>query len=301
MKTFIAGATGYIGGTVARRLLADGHEVSGLARSEARAAALKEIGIAPIIGTLADTEILREAARSADCVINAANADDPFAAMTLVDALEGTGKRLIHTSGSSIVADKVDGERPGPVITEDNMPPPVPERAGRVAIDRAVLDGSRRGVHSIVICPSLIYGEGRGVNKDSVQVPKLIAASADRGAGVHVGAGKNIWSNVHIDDIADLYALAVERAPAGTFFFAENGEATMRECAAAISRMLGCGGKTVALDPAEAVRLWGSGLALISLASNSRVSAAKARAMLGWTPSGPTLAEEIEAGRGRDA
>jgi nucleoside-diphosphate-sugar epimerase len=296
MKVFIVGATGYIGGTVAQRLLAEGHAVSGLARSEDSAGALVDRGIAPVRGTLGDLDILADAAGAADSVINAASADDPFAALALVAALRGTGKRLIHTSGSSVVADAAGGEHAGPVFSEDTPLDPHPARAGRVAIDRAILGSASHGVHAVVICPGLIYGEGRGAHRDSVQIPNLISAAKARGAGVHIGPGENIWSNVHIDDIADLFLRALDRAPAGTFYFAESGEQSMKDTAAAISRLLGFGGATVGLTRAEAIRLWGAGPALVSLASNSRVRADKARAMLGWTPSGVTLTDEIENG-----
>lgn len=296
MKVFIVGATGYIGGTVAHRLQADGHEIAGLARSEGSASALTERGIAPVRGSLADVDILAAAAGDADAVINAASADDPFSALALAQALRGTGKRLIHTSGSSVVADTANGEHSGPVFSEDTPFDPHPARAGRIAIDRAVLRSASDGVHSVVICPGLIYGEGRGAHRDSVQVPNLIAASRARGAGVHIGAGRNVWSNLHIDDVADLFALALERAPAGSFFFAESGEQSMKQTAEAISRLLGFDGATVGLTQAEAIALWGPGPALVSLASNSRVSADKARGMLGWKPSRGSLSEEIETG-----
>lgn len=296
MKVFIAGATGYIGGSVAHRLLAEGHVVSGLARSRKSASALADRGIAPVLGSLADLDILANAARSVDAVISAASADDPFSALAFAKALEGSGKRLIHTSGSSVVADMAGGEHAGAVFSEDTPFVPHPARAGRVAIDRAVLGAASHGVHAVVICPGLIYGEGRGAHRDSVQIPNLIAAARSRSAGVHVGPGKNIWSNVHIDDIAELYLLALKRAPAGSFFFAESGEQSMSETAAAISRLLGFGGATVAVTQAEAVREWGAGPALVSLASNSRVRADKARAMLGWMPGGAALTDEIESG-----
>src|SRR5690606_36292856 len=119
MKVFIAGATGYIGGSVAHRLLARGHAVSGLARSDDSAEALTGRGIDPVRGSLADLDVLAGAARAADAVINAASADDPFAALALAKAMHGSGKRLIHTSGSSVVADLADGAYAGAVFDED--------------------------------------------------------------------------------------------------------------------------------------------------------------------------------------
>src|SRR5581483_3163570 len=103
MNVFITGAGGYIGGSVAAALVAQGHAVSGLARSDATAAALRERGVTPVRGTLEDADILMKAAQDADVTVNAASADNRGAAEALVKALAGSGKTLIHTSGSSIV------------------------------------------------------------------------------------------------------------------------------------------------------------------------------------------------------
>ncbi len=109
MKIFVTGATGYIGGSIAERLVASGHQVTGLVRAGAKSAALQERGIEPIAGSLDDPDILTNAAQAADAVIHAASADHPGAIVTLVTALERSGKLLIHTTGSAIVADHADG------------------------------------------------------------------------------------------------------------------------------------------------------------------------------------------------
>jgi nucleoside-diphosphate-sugar epimerase len=146
------------------------------------------------------------------------------------------------------------------------------------------------------MCPSLIYGAGDAVNPVSIQIPRMIALAKKHGVVKHVGAGENIWSNVHIADLVDLYLLAVEKAPAGAFYYAENGENSMREAGEAISRMLGWGGKTEAMPMDEAIAEWGEGLANYTMGSNSRVRAKRARAELGWAPHRPSLIEDIEHG-----
>src|SRR5438132_13974982 len=103
MKVFITGATGYIGGSVATRLMERGDHVIGLARSDDAAAALKKRGIEPAAGDLNAYTPLAEAAKRADAVINAANSDNPFVVHALLDGLQGSGKTLIQTSGSSVV------------------------------------------------------------------------------------------------------------------------------------------------------------------------------------------------------
>ena len=294
MKIFITGATGYIGGSIAQRLVAEGHQVTGLVRSDARAAQARERGIEPVLGTLDDGEILAEAARAAEAVIDAAHADHPASAEALLDALEGSGKTLLRTSGTSIVGTRAGGESVADVFDEDTLFTPIPARAPRVALDRRVRDAS--GLRTAVIAPSLIYGRGHGVNPDSIQVPWLIALAKKSGKPKHIGSGANVWSNVHIDDLVDLYMLALEKAPARAFYFAENGENSMREVCTAIGRMLGQAGGTQTMSIEEASAEWGEGPANNTMGSNSRVRAVRAREELGWAPRGPSLIEEIEHG-----
>ncbi len=296
MKVFITGATGYIGGSIAARLVAEGHSVSGLVRTPDKAKALEARGIAPVLGDLADTTLVARAAAEADAVINTANSDNRPVVDAMLAALRGTGRTFLQSSGTSIVADLADGEREGPVYEETTPVHPLPMRAGRVALNDAVLAAAADGIRSLVVCPSLIYGEGTGLHRDSIQVPWLIALARQHRIGCHVGAGRNVWSNVHIDDLVDLYVAALERAPAGAFYYAENGENAMRDAAAAVSRMLGFGGATRAMTVEEAVAVWGEGPARYTMGSNSRVKAVRARAELGWKPHRPSLIDEIEHG-----
>ena len=200
MHIFITGATGYIGGAVAARLLADGHRVFGLARTPEKARALAARGIAPVAGALVDLGTLREAAQAADAVINAASADDSMVAHVLVQALEGSGKPLLHTSGTSVAADRALGERSDVVFTEDMPLQTLPERLLRVEVERSVLGAAGRGVRSVVIRPALLYGRGPGLNPHSHQLPQLARITVARGRPAHVGRGLNVWSHLHIDD-----------------------------------------------------------------------------------------------------
>ncbi len=294
MNIFITGATGYIGGSIAERLVASGHEVTALVRSAEKGALLQAHGIAPVLGTLDDAELLTRSAQAADAVIHTADADHAGAVVTLVTALERSGKLLIHTTGSAIVADHADGayatDKP---LTEDDYFEPVPYRRPRVDMNRYVRQAAiEKGVRAIVICPSMVYGPGRGLQPDSEQIPKLIALSRQLGAGAYFGQGLNRYSNVHIDDLVGLYLLAMETAPGGSFFFAENGHNSFQEIADMISQHLGFGGKTASLPVAEIIRQFGEA-ARLGVASNSHVSAANAR-RLGWSPKAPSLAEWLK-------
>jgi nucleoside-diphosphate-sugar epimerase len=292
MRVFIAGATGYVGGAVAARLLADGHRISGLARSEEKAAALEERGIAPIRAELWDLSVVAKAAREADAVVNAANADDSVVAQLLVEALEGSGKTLLHTSGTSVVADRALGEPGGALFTEDRPLAPLPERQLRVGVERIVIEGAACGIRTVVIRPALIYGRGRGLNPRSYQLPRLGRVARERGRPAHVGRGLNVWSNVHVDDVADLYACALDEAPAGSVFFCASGEASWRDMAAAVGRALGLAEEPEPLSLENSLRAFGIG-AVTSFGSNSRVASEKARRMLGWKPSAATIWDHL--------
>lgn len=295
MKVFCTGASGYIGGSVAAHLVAAGHQVTGLVRSQEKADAVRAFGIAPVMGTLDDAAVLSQAAQAADVVVNAASADHKGAVVALLDALAGSGKPFIHTSGSSVIGTRSKGQRSDAVFDEDTPFTPSPARVARAALNELILFSRDKGCRPVIVCPSLIYGIGHGAGRDSVQVPLLIKLAKKRRCAAHAGPGENIWSNVHIEDLVVLYALAIEKAVAGAFFFAENGENSMREACEAINRMLGFAGPPTAMSMQEAVAEWGEGTAEDTMASNSRVRAVRAR-QLGWKPNAGSLIEEIEKG-----
>jgi nucleoside-diphosphate-sugar epimerase len=284
MKIFVTGAAGFIGGSIATGLLKAGHEVTGLVRSDEQARALEQLGIATRVGTLDDRELLIAEARAADAVINAASSDHAGAVEALIAGLAGSNKPFLHTSGSSIVGDASGGDTASDVIyDEEHLPVPTADKAARVAIDNRVLASAGQGVRSVVLCNTLIYGHGGALSRESVQLPRLINQARKSGVVRHVGRGANIWSNVHIDDVVALYRLALEKAPAGTFYFVENGEASFRQMSTAIAHAMHLG------EPQDwpleaAIAEWGYEMASYGLGSNSRVRADRAREQLGWAP-----------------
>jgi nucleoside-diphosphate-sugar epimerase len=284
MKIFITGASGYIGGSIAVALRARGHSVRGLTRSENAAKQLMGLGIEPIIGQLDDDQLLSQQAQLADAVINTANADHRGAVETFINALVNTSKIFLHTSGSSIVGDDVGGARPNSAIfSEDSLLVVDPRKQARRDIDLLVINAAQKKIRSSVIIPSLIYGTGTGLHQQSIQVPFLVENAQQQKSVQIVGKGLNVWSNVHIEDLVDLYILALESAPAGSFYFAENGEASFLEIAQAIADRLHM--KEIEhLAPERAVDQWGMARALFSLGSNSRVRSVHARKFLGWAP-----------------
>lgn len=284
MNIFVTGAAGYIGGSVAQRLLASGHHVRGLVRTPVKAVLLAQSGIEPVVGTLEDDELLMREGRAADAVIDAASADHAPSVRALIAALDGSGKPLLHTSGSSLIGDESRGSHStDTIIDEDSALVVGPGKQRRYDIDRMVLQAADRGVRSAVICPSLIYGEGRGLNPRSVQIPLLTDNAREQGVVQVVGRGLNRWSNVHIDDLTELYRLVLTKGSAGALYFAENGEACFAELGAAIAARLKLNAMEF-LPPETAAERWGESRAYYTLGSNSRVRANRARHELGWTP-----------------
>jgi nucleoside-diphosphate-sugar epimerase len=281
---FLTGATGYIGGSIAARLLETGSRVRGLVRSPDSAALLAARGIEPVLGGLDDADLLTREARAADGVVNTASSDHSACVRALLAGLDGSGKPLLHTSGSSVVGDDARGAYRSDTVFDDDTPLAVhPMKQARRDIDLMVLAAATCGVRTAVICPSNIYGIGRGLKQDSVQIPFLAENARQQGVVQIVGAGLNVWSNVHLDDVVALYLLALAQAPAGAFYFAENGEASFGDIGAAIAARLGLP-RVDHLPPEAAAQRWGEAKAYFSLGSNSRVRATRARRELGWSP-----------------
>ena len=294
MSVFVTGASGYIGGSVAERLVALGHRVRGLTRRQDSAALLAARGIEPVVGSLDDSALLAHEARQAGAVIDTASADHPASALALIDALRGSGKALIHTSGSSVVGDDARAAYVSDrVVSDDDGDFPVsPAKQARRDIDLRVLAAAGEGVRACVICPGLVYGVGRGLHRDSVQIPLLASHARQQGVVQIVGAGLNVWSHVYLDDLVELYLLALRAAPADAFYFADGGEAAFIDVGRALARRLQLPGPE-SLAPDLAAQRWGEARAYYSFGSNSRVRGARARRELHWSPTGPSLLDWI--------
>lgn len=288
MRVFVTGATGYIGSAVADHLGAAGHTVSGLARSDATVGRLSAAGIQPVEGDLSDPSRVAAAAREADGVISMATTYDPSidgpAIHAIIDALAGTNKPLIYTSGIWS-----HGDTAGKVVDETSPPKPATLVSWRQAVEDSVLEGARRGIRSVVIRPAIVYGRGGGI-------PKSFADSARKeGSARYVGTGQNRWPFVHVDDLADLYLLALERAPAGTLLLGVSGPAhRVREVAMAASRGAGAKGNVTSWPIEEARKTLGAYADALVL--DQQASGRRAQDLLGWRPSRPDVLEDLEHG-----
>jgi nucleoside-diphosphate-sugar epimerase len=289
MKVFLTGATGYIGTAVAERLRAAGHQLSGLARSDQAAAKLEAAGITPVRGDFTNPAAVASGARSANAVISMATTYDSKvdapAVDAILDALAGSNKPFIYTSGIW-----VNGDTGGIVADETTPAEPVELVAWRKGVEDRVLEAAGRGVRSVVIRPAIVYGRGGGI-------PAGFRDSAKReGAARFVGTGENRWPMVHVDDLADLYVLALERAPAGTLLLAVSGPAhPVKELAAAASRGAGGRGNTAEWPIEQAREELGSGYA-DALTLDQQASSRRAEELLGWRPHRPGPIEDLESG-----
>jgi nucleoside-diphosphate-sugar epimerase len=318
MKILVTGATGYIGGAAARDLRLAGHEVSGLARSEASAARLIRAGLSPVRGDFADAASLAAAVKTAEVIVSTASigslsgdADtfrrDRDAVRVMLAALEGSGKTLIFTSGSAVVGTFADGAASG-VVYDEAVALPLPESvfapdsahvhpmvvagfgaamAARIETENDVLSAS--GVKGIVMRPGLVYGAG-----GSYDLPQLIALTRKTGAGPHLGAGETLQGYVHIDDLADLFRRTVERAPKGAVLHGVVDEVSQRDLALAISRLIGAGGRTESLSLEQMLAAAGS--VGISMSLNKRLSADRTREITSWSPTRTDILQDVETG-----
>ncbi len=285
MRVLLTGATGYVGRAVAQALRAAGHEVVGLARSDEAAAKLEAGGHAVLRGSLTDLDVLADGAGRADAIIHAAatggadQADaDTAAVHALLDALAGSGKPFVYTSGIWVLGATGDG------VADDDAPVnPAALVAWRPAVERAVVDGAARGIRSAVIRPGVVYGRAGGTPGG------FVASGRKKGVVRYVGDGSQRWPFVHVDDLADLYVLALD-APAGTVLNATGPSLPVRDVAQAAARATGARAEAWPLAEARA-RL---GAYADALALDQQVSAPRARA-LGWRPSRPSVLEEMHA------
>jgi nucleoside-diphosphate-sugar epimerase len=292
-KVFVTGAAGYIGGSVASILVKNGYQVKGLTRSAAKAKQLESRGIEPVVGELSDVSLLAKCAAEADIVVDAASSDNATAVKTFIDALAGSDKVFIHTSGSSVVSDRANGEPSDRIFAEDTKYTPDPDKQARVDIDNQVIASAKQGIRSVVICPCMIYGEGQGENSESQQVPTLIKQAIKSDTARCIGRGLNIWSTIHIQDLTDLYLTVIKNAPqGGVFLFAESGEVSLKDVAEKIRTSLSIKNPVNEWPVEEAIKELGFGTAVFGLGSNSRIRGEKARKM-GWKPTRESILDDV--------
>jgi len=299
MRIFVTGASGWIGSAVVPELQGAGHEVVGLARSEASAQWLEAAGAVVQRGDLDDPDGLAKAAADSDGVIHLAFQHEVsfggnFAAAAAVDrrAVEAMGSALADSDRPFVLASGVLALAAGRVATEDDgLVPSAAIRATPAGYRQAtaLLTLSLRGIgvrSSVLRLPPTVHGDG-----DHGFMATLVGVARQSGVAGYVGDGTNRWPAVHRSDAARLARLAVEAAPAGSVLHAVADEGVpLRDIAAAMSRHLGL--PTASVAPAEAAQHFAHLGHFVGL--DSPASAALTRELLAWEPSGPSLLEDLD-------
>ncbi|MCZ2830685.1 NAD-dependent epimerase/dehydratase family protein [Modestobacter sp. VKM Ac-2986] len=289
MDVFLTGGTGLVGSALLTALLADGHDVHALARSDASARALQAAGATVVRGSVEDTALLAEAARAADGFVHtAATADgkdaDRDAALldAVLPALSGSNKPYVHTSGVWVHG--------AGTIDEDTPLAPPALTAWRLPLDARVRAAADDGVRSVVIAPGIVYGRGLGLPNVVKDGPRT-----DDGALVLPGSGEQTWTTVHTEDLARLYVAALTEAAPGAYYLGVSGvNPTVAEIGAAASRGAGLDERTVPSTEAETEARLGPLAGALDI--SQQATGAKARAELGWAPTGPSLLEDLSSG-----
>ena len=291
MRIFVTGATGNIGSNVVRDLIAAGHQVIGLCRSDDKAPALAATGAEVYRGSIAEPDSLKDAAARSDGVIHLAFnhdfsrfvqncEDDRRVIAALGSVLRGSSRPLIVTSGTGI-ANAVPGEpakEDNPTVSSSEHP--------RAASEEAAGEVAAQGVNvSVVRLPQVHDPVTQGL------ITPAIAIYRDKGACAYVGAGANRWPSAHVVDVARLYRLAIEKAEPNAKYHAVAEEGVMmRDIAEAIGRRLKLPVKSIAPEEASAFFGWLARFASLDLPASS----AQTRQKLRWAPTGPTLIADLE-------
>jgi nucleoside-diphosphate-sugar epimerase len=289
MRVFVTGASGFIGSAVVPELIAAGHEVLGLARSDSSAQVLQAAGAQVYRGDLDDVKSLRAGAESADGVIHLAFRHDftdyagaaeldRRAIHTLADVLAGSNRPLVVTSGLA-------GFGLGRTMTEDDAASPSAPRFS----EHAALEFVSRGVRvSVLRLPPSVHGEG-----DHGFVPRLIDIAREKGVAAYPGDGSNRWPAVHRLDAARLFRLALEYAPAGARLHAVDDEGIpVRDIASAIGHHLGLPVTSVPVEQAPDHFGWLGTFFSLDVPASSTITCE----LLGWRPTRQALLEDLEQG-----
>ena len=292
MKVMLTGATGYIGAVVAEKLVAAGHHVIGLARSADAEARLRDRGLDARPGDLLNPDGLAGVAEGVDAIIHTANTKDKTAesadkaaVRAFLDALAGTDRPFVYTSGNLVL-----GNTGKKIADEDSTTRPIRFVGWRPAVEQVVVDAAARGVAGKVIRPAWVYGRGAGY-------PSILVRSArDLGHVPFVGEGDNRMTFVHVEDLADLYVLVLENAAPGTIYSGSVLPAiAVHDLVVAASKAGGAEGKTFAWPMADALQSFGKERVEV-MTCDQQISGARAERELGWKPGAPSVLEELASG-----
>lgn len=285
---FVTGASGFIGHAICQELVTHNYQVLGLTRSQKGADALSQIGVKPVLASLDQSDLLQATAAQCDAVIHTAFnhdfstfvqncQDDKQVIMQLGQALAATNKTLIVTSGAFMTGAERNAQPETPRLTSAQMP--------RAASDEAALACAALGVNALMVgLPQVHNPHKLGL------VSYLFNIARQSGVSCYVEQGNNLWSAAHLQDIARLYRLALEKGQSGMKYIAA-AEQNIAFCdiASAIAKRFDV--PTKSLSPDDATNHFGAMSRLVQ--ENLNASGLSTQQLLGWAPNGPSLFEDI--------
>lgn len=289
MRVLVTGASGWIGTALTRELVSSGHEVVGLARSEASAQRVRALGGTVLRGQMSDHDLIVAAAEEADAVAHLAFTLDFDEFDEVIDNEVRLVARLgeaLRGSATAFFAASGTPTSQATVATEHDRLDPQGPAGGRARTADAVLGLSDLGLRSgLVRMPRTVHGQG---DRHGL-IASLVALDRRLGVAAYVGDGSNRWPAVHVTDAARLVRLALEQAPAGSVLHAVGEEGVaLRDVAEVVAARTGL--------PARSVDPSGLGVFGALLGGDQPASSELTRSLLPWTPTGPTLLEDLEAG-----
>jgi nucleoside-diphosphate-sugar epimerase len=284
-KLFLTGATGYVGSAVAQIFKNNGYEIVTLVRSKEAAEKAEKHGYQPLQGDLKNPESFKQAIAQADVVIHTAanDAEIPKAVEAILSQLKGTSRSFIYTSGVFVY-----GNTGNNTANEETATNPTQFASWRPQLEKQLQEAAEQGIKTVIIRPGIVYGNGGGI-------VGTYAEQAKKNGEVHcVGDGQNQWTTVHVNDLAKLYLLAVEKAKPGSLYNATHGPSVkQRQVVEAIFKAAGIPQKVKPLSIEEALKAIGGFAA--GLALDQQVDSSKAKRELGWAPDGTPIVEDILA------
>ncbi len=287
-RIFITGATGYLGAAITARLVRAGHEVHGLTRTEEGAAIVRALGARAFVGDLHSSDIVLGDLKNCDAVVHAAvdGGDTPGADQLALETIragaqDGRVRRLLYTSGLW-----VHGDTHGAPVDETAALQPIELVKWRAAHEDVALDLAEFEVSTVVLRPSIVYGGSRGI------LGAMFAEAKQHGTVTYAGDGSQVWGMVHVEDVAEGYALALEHGKGGErYILSDDSAHTVKDIAAAIARVTGATAKPWPREEIVAA-LGHYGEALLV---SQRPNAGKARRELGWVPRHTSFVNDVEA------
>lgn len=286
-RVFVTGASGYLGSGIAARLARANFEVHGLTRNEDHAGALEAAGVHPVVGNLADIESYDGVLRNADIVVHAAwdaadtaELDQQALAAIRASVQDGRVRRVIYTSGTWVY-----GDTGGQIVDESRPLAPLPLVTWRAAHEDVAIDLAEFEVDVIVLRPTIVYGESRGI------LGGLFEEARDKRTVTIPGPGAQYWGLVHRDDVSEAFALAVEHGKGGERYnLCDESQFTVRQIGEAIARSTGAEVRTWEVEGVlKHLGLYGE-----ALLASFKGTSAKARRDLGWVPRHTNFVREVD-------